>query len=988
MSIYLSRFIGADRLPSNLSDFDIDVYFRLPADTVAAIKDRFHADRVPGVENRMVGMAAQIVFLRTTGKPLDNIARLPALLLRHLGAALGVQPPTIASLRSIYQRRETAVEHRRWARRHLGLADATQETFADLKNVLLAHANDAVSVDELVAVAAHWLFDQKIIIPADRALRDLAREAYADVEHDAVCSIKTALSSKQRSLCRQRLFSKHPTKGVTILEWLKTPPQRHSPSTLEETLEKIRYLKNLQVDTWNLEAISLARQQAYARAIAARSPSDSRRRRDDTQLLEVICFLRVTLLNLTDSVLMQTGRRISDFTRQAADKTQARQAVRSTGFRESLLGIKDILADHSRPPEERLAAIEAIVAALGDLNPNSHAAEVREVLTAEPSRVHTLLTAVSSLEFKGLPNQMALHQFDALRRLHAAGTSTLPEGFEIPVRKVWRKLVDGEDRKCAFKALEASAALELRRGLRRGSVWVEHSLMFREREQMLIPGDEWARDRDRYLSALSLPASAETYLPPLMDLIRAGLSAVAEAKQAGTVTIDNQGLLHLGKLEALPEDAEPQRLRDLLFEKIGDVQFPDLMLEVDALTNFSELLLGQRANDEHELIALYAALIAHGTEIDAKSVAAMIPQLDPGHVATAMRALESEARMRRAIRRVVEFQVQHSIANLWGTGTLASSDSMSLDATRNLWSARVDPRRRTYAVGMYTHVLDQHGIVYHQPVVLNERQAGPAIQGVVGYNEHAGDRRLARLAVDTHGYTHPAMAIAKLLGFDLCPRLRDLTERKLYLPRDIDTPDGLEQVVVKDVSVRSIHTQWDQLLRVAASIMSGRVDASILLQRLGSAARGDPLYRAAEQLGMLLRTVFLCDYFSHSGFRRELHTVLNRGESVHQLQRAIYTGKIAPERARRRDELTAISGSHTLLTDLVIAWNTHHMQQAVDRLRKAGRIVVDDRWLARMGPAHFSHINFRGLFRFGIEQYRESLLNPRRVSLPTDAKRG
>ena len=942
---------------------------------------------MPGAENRLIAMAAQILFLRTTGRPLDNVARLPRPLLRYLGTVLGVQPPTIASLRSIYRRRETISEHQLWARRRLGLADATQGTFSELKSVLRAQANDAVSVDELVTAAAHWMFDQKIVIPADRTLRDLARQAYANVELEAVRVVKAAVSAKQRSHCRQQLFSQHPTKGVTRLEWLKTPPRRHSPSTLEDTLGKIRYLKELQADTWNLEPISLARQQAYAHAIAARPPGDSNRRhRDDTQLLEAICFLRMTLLDLTDSVLMQTGRRISDFTRQAAQKTQTRQATRSTTFRECLVNICDILSDESRTATQRLKAIEDAVAAVGDLNPISHAADVREVLTAEPSRVHALLDAVTSLEFKSNRGQMALRQLAELRKLREAGASTLPEGLDVPVRKMWRGLVDGEDRKRAFKALEASAALELRRALRSGAVWVEHSRMFRERELMLIPPEEWERDRNRYVSALGLPANADAYFPQLMDSLKAGLDAVAEAKKAGVVRIDDEGLLHLEKLEALPEDIEPPRLRDFIFKQIGDVQFPDLILEVDALTNFSELLLGHRAATEHELVAVYAGLIAHGTEIDAKSVAAMIPQLDPGHVAVAMRALESETRMRRAIRRVVEFQMQHLITQLWGSGTLASSDGMSLDATRNLWLARVDPRRRTYGVGMYTHVLDQHGIVYHQPVVLNERQAGVAIQGVVGYNAHA-DRRLKRLAVDTHGYTHAGMAFARLLGFDLCPRLEDLPERKLYLPRDLDTPPGIEAILVQDVSLDVIRAEWDAMLRAAASVLTGRVEAAILLQRLGSAARGDPLYRAFEQLGKLLRTVFFCDYFSNRDFRRELHTVLDRGESVHQLQRAVYTGKIAPERARRRDELMAISGSHTLLTDLVIAWNTHHMHLTVDQLRKQGDIKVEDRWLAHMGPAHFSHINFRGVIRFGVERYRESLLKVPPAAVPTGTTR-
>ena len=72
------------------------------------------------------------------------------------------------------------------------------------------------------------------------------------------------------------------------------------------------------------------------------------------------------------------------------------------------------------------------------------------------------------------------------------------------------------------------------------------------------------------------------------------------------------------------------------------------------------------------------------TELDTKSVAAMILQLDPAHIATAMRFLEMPGRLPRA-------------------------------------NDRADPRRRTHAVGMYTHVLDQHGIVYNQPIVLNEQ---------------------------------------------------------------------------------------------------------------------------------------------------------------------------------------------------------------------------------------------------------------------------
>ena len=47
------------------------------------------------------------------------------------------------------------------------------------------------------------------------------------------------------------------------LEWLKTPPKRHSPSTMAETLDKIRALKELGAHNWALGPIALSKQQAY-----------------------------------------------------------------------------------------------------------------------------------------------------------------------------------------------------------------------------------------------------------------------------------------------------------------------------------------------------------------------------------------------------------------------------------------------------------------------------------------------------------------------------------------------------------------------------------------------------------------------------------------------------------------------------------------------------------------------------------------------------
>jgi TnpA family transposase len=133
-------------------------------------------------------------------------------------------------------------------------------------------------------------------------------------------------------------------------------------------------------------------------------------------------------------------------------------------------------------------------------------------------------------------------------------------------------------------------------------------------------------------------------------------------------------------------------------------------------------------------------------------------------------------------------------------------------------------------------------------------------------------------------------------------------------------------------------------------------------------------------LGRLLRTIYLCDFFTKPAFRREIHRVLNRGESVHTLQRAIHAGEIPHDRGRRTEEMHAISGSLALLTNLVIAWTSLQTQTALAAHKSSG-VVFPPEVLRHVSPIRYSNINFRGTFTFPVENYLVALLGdaaPRR----------
>ena len=967
MPAFALRFVGQETLPSRLSEFDREQFFELSAADVTAIREEFRSDhRLPA--------ALMLTFMRVAGRPLDGFTVLPRNLLRHTAQMLGVSPPSIASLRSIYKRRQTLSKHQLWAKTYLELREIELVDEALLTAALLAQAEDASHSDDLVLSASHWLFTRRILIPGVRRLQDWARDSFAAVEAQILIEVNAAVPPAAAQKLFDSAYRVRPTSDATYLEWLKTPSKRHGPSTFAESVDKVRFLKELCAHAWDLSGVSLAKQQAYARQVQARRPVKTREIKPSRQLIELVCFLRVALLELTDVALLQSGRRSQQLFREAADKAQTKRVRGTAGLIQQAAKARTVLHDESKSWQARVLEARQLLAELGESTTGSFVSEVRKTLADDAQRVHACLASLKDLEFGGRAGDAGLEQWKAWTDLQRQGVFELEAGASLPdVGAAWHGLVRDLDSRSGFRAFEACTMMSLRKSLRRGSVWIDHSLSFRERDQMLIPPADWAVQRDQHVELLGMPKTAAEFLEPLLANLAAGVAAVEEARSRGKVEIGADAMLHLPAIAALADRGEPARTRETIYSLIGNVQFPDMLLELDAATNYSEALLGHRAQSTSELVALYGALLAHGTDVDARGVAAMIPGLEPSQVSVAMRALEGSGRLRRANERVAEFQSRVPIAALWGDGDKASADMMSLDVSRHLWNARVDPRRRTYAVGIYTHVRDRWGIVYDQPIVLNERQAGVAIEGVEQHNSAADRIRVSLLAVDTHGYTNAAMAIAKLLGFDLCPRLRDLAERKLYLPRRLSVPEGLEAATVRLVSLTAIERGWDELLRLAASIRSGRVSATLALQRFGSAAQGDPLHRAAEHLGRLLRTVFLCDYIAIEDFRREIHTLLNRGESVHQLQRAVYSGKVAPERGRRRDEMRAISGSHALLTNIVLAWNTSRMHEVIERLKRDGTRIEDD-WLRRIGPAHFAHVNFRGTMRFGVEKYADALV--------------
>lgn len=93
-------------------------------------------------------------------------------------------------------------------------------------------------------------------------------------------------------------------------------------------------IKELGTHTWALDAVPIEKQRAYALRVRGRRPAKVRELKASTRKIELIFFLRVALLELTDALLYQTGRRVSDLVRQAYDRAMVRQARSAAEYRQ------------------------------------------------------------------------------------------------------------------------------------------------------------------------------------------------------------------------------------------------------------------------------------------------------------------------------------------------------------------------------------------------------------------------------------------------------------------------------------------------------------------------------------------------------------------------------------------------------------------------------------------------------------------------------
>ncbi len=443
----------------------------------------------------------------------------------------------------------------------------------------------------------------------------------------------------------------------------------------------------------------------------------------------------------------------------------------------------------------------------------------------------------------------------------------------------------------------------------------------------------------------------------LLEQQLAMVNRLAEADELPDAVIKDSALkiTHLDNI--VPEEAES--LMRQAYELLPRVKITELLMEVDEWTNFTQhfthIKSGEIARDK---MLLLTTILADAINLGLTKMADSCPGTTYAKLAWLQAWHIRDETYSVALAELVNEQFRQPFAANWGDGTTSSSDGQRFKTGGYTGKpGRINPKYGSEpGLQFYTHISDQYAPFHTKVINVGVRDATYVLDGLL---YHESDLRIEEHYTDTAGVTDHVFALMHLLGFRFSPRIRDLSDKRLFTTTGKKNYPAINALIGGTINVRHIRTQWDEILRLAASIKQGTVTASLILRKLGSYPRQNGLAVALREVGRIERSLFTLYWLQSVELRRRVQSGLDKGEAKNALARAVYFNRLGEIRDRSFESQRYHASGLNLVVAAIILWNTVYLERAINALK--GHVPnVDENLFQHLSPLGWEHINLTG----------------------------
>ena len=914
--------------------------------------------------------------MRYPGRTLLPNETPPAAMLNYVAGQLNADP----RLFEFYARREeTRREHTAYLLGYLGMKSATAQ---DRRAALLAGIEAAATTDKGVTIAkaiVGSLRDRRVLLPAINTIEHLGLTGRRIARRRAESALLSGLDPEKLETL-DALLEVDPAIGQTRLHWLRSGPDAPGADNLVGLTERIAFLRSLGINPRLQARISSGRWEQMVRegdaapAWLAEDYSASRRRA--TIVAQIIKIGQ----KLTDDAVMMfiklMGRLYSKVNNQKKQRhmdvrLETSQALRL--FLDTIVALQtandtdeDALATVNRQVGwHRLLQIkpglEAMVESAGASplvlaveqhgNIRKFAGSFLQAFTFKSRRRHDpLLAAVAALQL-----------------LYAEGRRLLPDRVPVGHLGPTEKKLIFQEGKPDRRLYEIATLTHLRDRLHRRDVWVEGSRSFRPIDEDLMPKPTFAVLKEENQLGLGVPSDGAAWLAEVGQTMDTNLKRLAWQARFGKldgVRMENGTLIVTPLASNVP--AAAAALNAEITEMYPLVEVPDLLREVHEWTGFADQFTHVRTGDvPQNVAAMLAGVLADGTNLGPKRMAGASKGIS-AHQIGWMRSFHARSDTYRAAQAAVtDAHTRHPHSQIWGEGRTASSDGQFFRASDR--AARRGDINLHYGsepgTKFYSGLSDQYGYYSILPISPTESEAVYVLDGLF---DHDTILEIEELFTDTGGASDHVFALFCLIGRRFSPRLRNIKDRKFHTFEKADSYPTLANHIGAPINTALIMEHWDELLRLAASIMTRAVAPSTILKWCSS-SKSSELAKALRELGRIERTMFMIEWYSSPALRRRCQAGLNKGEAAHKLKRAVFFHERGEIRDRSFDSQAYRASGLNLVVSAIVHWNTVYLSRATAHLRQQGRHIPDE-LLKHVSPLSWEHINLTGIYSWDAEQ--------------------
>ena len=933
-------------------------HYTLSAEDVELVGRRY------GPANRL-GLAAQIALMRHPGFGLQPEIGLPDVILQYLAAQLFVDP---SSFSAYGQRAQTRTDHADLVARYLGIRPFRRGDLALALNLAAQAAEYTDRGEPIVRALMVGLKGERFILPSGDTLERAGLAGRARARKAAAAAIVEGLSSAELTRLDELVIN-NPDFGMTPLAWLRNFEEAPTAANINGLLERLRYVRGIGIHPVVGGAIpefrfaQFVREGGVAPAFLLSDYSVNRRR---ATLTAAVIDLEA---RLADAAIQMFDRLIGGmFTRaRRGRKRRYQDSIQSVGqlmrlFGATITALDEAVQNGGDPLElideavgwHRLVAAKAQVDALADL-----AGE--DALVTATERYATLRRLspafLDTFTFKASGTGTALIKaIDVIRDANTRKSRDLPDGVPLPFpNRQWKRLIT-ESGRIDRRRYEIAIMATLRDRLRAGDVWIEGTRNYQRFDAYLLG----RRDAAKVADVLPFDSNAASYLADRARNLDWRLRRFAKQLKTNKlegVSLERDRL----KLQQMPPVTPPEaealdRKLDTLLPR---VRITELLLEVAERTGFLNAFRDLRSGKEHDNPStVLAAILADGTNLGLERMANASEGVSYAQLAWTHNWYLSPENYQAALAMIISAHHELPFARHWGAGTSSSSDGQFFRSGRSR-SGAADVNAKYGAepgVKIYSHLSDHFASFGSRIMSATAGEAPYVLDGLV---LGAGNLPLHEHYTDTGGATDHVFALCHLLGFRFAPRLRDIGDRKLGSIAAPSTYKGIKNLMGRTIKTAAIEAEWDDIVRIVASIKDGTVAPSVILRKLAAYKRQNRLDFALAELGRIERTLFTLDWLEQPELRRACQAGLNKGEARHTLAAAIYTNRQGRFTDRSLENQEFRASGLNLLIAAISYWNTVYLDRAAQHLNAVGT-TFDAALLAHLSPMGWAHISLTG----------------------------